>query len=94
MVSNSAGASGGLPCNSTNPAGSSSDPSRVGISDETESAPTDHFRQSYSSQGFSSEASSLLHHPGEVRSTPTIAPPLLNGLTGGTNRVKIHFQDL
>ena len=60
MVCNSAGASGGLPCNSTNPARSSSDPSRAGIYDETESAPTDHFQQSYLSQGFSSEASSLM----------------------------------
>ena len=39
MVSNSAGAPGGLPCNSTNPARSSSDPSKAGVSDETESAP-------------------------------------------------------
>ena len=59
MVSNSAGAPGGLSCNSTNPARSSSDPSRAEISDETGTAPTDHLRQSYSSQGFSSEASSL-----------------------------------
>jgi len=63
VVSNSAGAPGELPGNSSNPARSSSDPSRTGDSDETGSAPTDclaYLRQSYSSQGFSPEASRLM----------------------------------
>ena len=96
VVSNSAGAPGELPGNSSNPARSSSDPSRTGDSDETGSAPTDclaYLRQSYSSQGFSPEASRLML-ASWIRPTPTIVPPLLNGLAGVTNRVEIPFQDL
>ena len=60
LVSDSARTPGGLPSNSTNPVRSGSDASRSGISNETGSAPTDRLGQSYSSQGFSSEASSLM----------------------------------
>ena len=54
---------GGLPSDSTDPVRSGSDTNRSGLPHETGSAPTDplaYLRQSYSSQGFSSEASSLM----------------------------------
>ena len=63
VVSNSAGAPGGLSSNSTDPSGSGSDASWSGVYNETGGAPTDrlaYLRQSYSSRGFSSEASNLM----------------------------------
>ena len=63
LVSNCAGTPGGLPSNSTNMARSGDDANRPGVSNEAQSAPTDllaYLRQCYSSQGFSSEASSLM----------------------------------
>ena len=63
VVSNSAGTPGGLPSNSTDTARSGSDANGSGVSNETGSAQTErlaYLRQFYSSQGFSSEASSLM----------------------------------
>ena len=70
-----------------------------GVSNEAGSAPTDHLaylRQCYSSQGFSSEALSLMLASWrlETRPTPTMVPPLLNGLAGVTSGVEIPLQDL
>ena len=63
VVSNSVGTAGELPSISTIPARPGSDANRPGVSNETGSAPADHLaylRQSYTSQGFSSEASNLM----------------------------------
>jgi len=94
VVSNSVGAPGGLPCNSTNPARSSSDPSKARVSDEIGSTPTDHLRQSYSSQGFLQRLQALCSHHGEIKPTPTAVPPLLNGLVDVTKGVEILLQNL
>ena len=63
LVSSSAGAPGGLPSTSTNTVRPGSDANWSGVHHETGSTSTDrmaHLRESYSSQGFSSEASTLM----------------------------------
>jgi len=63
MVSNTTGTPGWLPSNSTSTARSGGDANRSGVPNETGSSPTDclaYLWQSYSLQGFSSEASSLM----------------------------------
>ena len=63
LVSNLAGAPGGLSSNPTDSARSGGDANTTGVPDETGSNPTDclaYLRQSYSSQGFSLQASSLM----------------------------------
>ena len=63
LVSNPAGTPGGLSSDPTDSARSGGDANTTGVPDETGSTPTDHLtylRQSYSSQGFSSQASSLM----------------------------------
>ena len=63
LVSNCAGTPGGIPSNSTNTARSGDDANRPGVSNDAGSAQIDrlaYLRQCYSSQGFSSEALSLL----------------------------------
>ena len=99
LVSNCAGTPGGLPSNSTNAARSGDAANRPGVSNEAGSAPTDrlaYLRQCYSSQGFSSEASSLMLASWRLETipTPTMVPPLLNGLAGVTSGVEIPLRDL
>ena len=60
MVSNSVETAGELPSNPTIPARSGSDANRPRVSNETGSTPTDCLAYLNSSQGFSSEASSLM----------------------------------
>ena len=63
LVSNPAGTPGGLSSDPTDSARSGGDANTTGVPDETGSIPTDclaYFRQSNSSQGFSSQASSLM----------------------------------
>ena len=91
MVSNSVGAPGELPCNSTDPARSSSDPNRVGVSDETGNVLTDHLAYLIHHRNFLQRLQAFCLHYGEIKPTSTIVSPMLNGLTGVTNGVEIPF---
>ena len=77
MVSNSPGATGGLPSDITTATRSSDDAIRPGVSDASRSPKADHLaylRESYTSQGFSSEASSLLLASWKLKTNSNYGP--------------------